>query len=256
MKAFRSVTVARGRARPRRRRHRPDHPEAVPEAHRAHRLRRVPLLRLAQGPGLRAEPAGGAGRAILLAGRELRLRLVARARAVGARRTTASRPSSRRRSATSSARTRSRSGCCRWSSRPSQVKELMERARARRGAHGRPRGADDRRRRRSRRFEIDPFVAPRAARGLDAIALTLQHDADIAAFEQRTRALVATTVALGRRGGVAFAGDLALRQIEELVEELAEPFVGQRAAVRAARGRRAACALAVGIDERSPTSCL
>ncbi len=31
---------------PRRRRHRPDHPQAVPQARRAHRLRRVPLLRL------------------------------------------------------------------------------------------------------------------------------------------------------------------------------------------------------------------
>ena len=40
---------ARGRPRPARRRHRPDHPEAVPQAHRAHRLRRVPLLRLAAG---------------------------------------------------------------------------------------------------------------------------------------------------------------------------------------------------------------
>ena len=36
-------------ARPRRRRHRPDHPQAVPQARRAHRLRRVPLLRLGQG---------------------------------------------------------------------------------------------------------------------------------------------------------------------------------------------------------------
>ena len=67
------------------RRHRPDHPEAVPEAHRAHRLRRVPLLRLAQGSGVRAEPAGGEGRANPDRRPELRLRLVARARAVGAR---------------------------------------------------------------------------------------------------------------------------------------------------------------------------
>ena len=38
-------------AGPRERRHGPDHPQAVPEAHRAHRLRRVPVLRLArQGP--------------------------------------------------------------------------------------------------------------------------------------------------------------------------------------------------------------
>ncbi len=32
-------------------RHRPDHPQAVPQAHRAHRLRRLPLLRLAPHPG-------------------------------------------------------------------------------------------------------------------------------------------------------------------------------------------------------------
>ena len=32
-------------------RHGPDHPQAVPQAHRAHRLRRLPLLRLAPHPG-------------------------------------------------------------------------------------------------------------------------------------------------------------------------------------------------------------
>ena len=47
----------RRRPRPAGRRHRPDHPEAVPEADRAHGLRRVPLLRLAPGSRLRAEPA-------------------------------------------------------------------------------------------------------------------------------------------------------------------------------------------------------
>ena len=45
----------RHRARPRRRRHRPDHPQAVPQAGRAHRLRRVPVLRL--GAGARLGPA-------------------------------------------------------------------------------------------------------------------------------------------------------------------------------------------------------
>ena len=44
---------------------------------------------------------------------QLRLRLVARARGLGARRTTASARSSRRRSPTSSAATRSAAGCCR-----------------------------------------------------------------------------------------------------------------------------------------------
>ena len=47
------ITIIAGRrssrARPRRRRHRPDHPQAVPQAGRAHRLRRVPLLRLGEG---------------------------------------------------------------------------------------------------------------------------------------------------------------------------------------------------------------
>ncbi|CAA9488447.1 MAG: 3-isopropylmalate dehydratase small subunit, partial [uncultured Solirubrobacteraceae bacterium] len=67
------------RARPRRRRHRPDHPQAVPQARGADRLRRVPVLRL--GAGARLEPAGQPDprrRA------ELRLRLQSRARAVGA----------------------------------------------------------------------------------------------------------------------------------------------------------------------------
>src|SRR5437763_1953428 len=72
------------RAGPRGRRHGPDHPEAVPEADRARRLRRVPLLRLGQGPGLRAEQAGRAGRADPDRGAQLRLRVVARARGVGA----------------------------------------------------------------------------------------------------------------------------------------------------------------------------
>ena len=98
--------VARGGARPARRRHRPDHPEAVPEADRAHRLRRVPLLRLAQGSRVRAEPAGGAGGADPAGRPQLRLRLVARARAVGARGLRLRGDRSRRRTATSSGRTR------------------------------------------------------------------------------------------------------------------------------------------------------
>ena len=66
-------------ARPRRRRHRPDHPEAVPEAGRAHRLRRVPLLRLDPRRRDRARAEPDPGRRA-----QLRLRLVARARALGA----------------------------------------------------------------------------------------------------------------------------------------------------------------------------
>ena len=67
------------RARPRRRRHRPDHPQAVPQAGRAHRLRRVPLLRLGEGARLGpAAPPDPRHR------QQLRLRLEPRARAVGA----------------------------------------------------------------------------------------------------------------------------------------------------------------------------
>ena len=43
-------------ARPRRRRHRPDHPERLAQAGRAHRLRRGPVLRVARELGLRAQP--------------------------------------------------------------------------------------------------------------------------------------------------------------------------------------------------------
>ena len=96
------------RARPRGRRHRPDHPQAVPQAGRAHRLRRVPLLRLEArgrlGPAAQPDPRHRP---------ELRLRLEPRARARGRSRTTASRPSSPPRSPTSSSTTARRSGCCR-----------------------------------------------------------------------------------------------------------------------------------------------
>ena len=68
------------RPEPRRRRHRPDHPQAVPQAGRADRLRRVPVLRLGQGAGLGpAQEPDPRRRA------QLRLRLEPRARAVGAR---------------------------------------------------------------------------------------------------------------------------------------------------------------------------
>ena len=98
----------RRRARPLRRRHRPDHPEAVPQADRAHRLRRVPLLRLVP---LRRDRARGAPDP----GHRAQLRLAAPRASTpsGRSRTTASTPSSRPRSRTSSIPTAPRTGCCR-----------------------------------------------------------------------------------------------------------------------------------------------
>jgi 3-isopropylmalate/(R)-2-methylmalate dehydratase small subunit len=43
------------------------------------------------------------------------------------------------------------------------------------------------------RFEMDPFVRHCLLNGLDSIAVTLQHEADIGAFEGRTTQPVATT---------------------------------------------------------------
>ncbi|HZP57330.1 MAG TPA: 3-isopropylmalate dehydratase small subunit [Dehalococcoidia bacterium] len=48
-----------------------------------------------------------------------------------------------------------------------------------------------------RHFEIDPFVRHCLLHGLDDISLTLQHDADIAAFEQRRPDLMPVTTAAG-----------------------------------------------------------
>ena len=75
-------------------RHGPDHPQAVPQAHRAHRLRRLPLLRLAPHPGRpRSRPARPQVRPQQPATRaqdphrrkELRLRQLPRARRLGSR---------------------------------------------------------------------------------------------------------------------------------------------------------------------------
>ena len=113
-------------ARRRERRHRPDRPGALPQGHRQGRARRgaLPRLavrggRLAQGPAAscstsprwpgRADPAGR---------RQLRRRLVARARAVGADRLGHPRDHLDVASPTSSAATASRTACCRSSSTP------------------------------------------------------------------------------------------------------------------------------------------
>ena len=75
-----------------RHRHRPDHPGALPQGHRQGRPRREPVRRLAlrrrrhAQARLRPQPARRAGRGGPAGRRQLRLRQLARARALGARR--------------------------------------------------------------------------------------------------------------------------------------------------------------------------
>ena len=83
---------ARGRAAGERHRHRPDHPGPLPQGHRQDRPRRQPVRRLALRRGrlgaarLRAQPARRERGGDPARRRQLRLRQLARARAVGARR--------------------------------------------------------------------------------------------------------------------------------------------------------------------------
>ena len=70
-------------ARPRRRRHRPDHPRQVPQAHRTYRLRTLRLRSLGQGPRLRHQSAPVRGRQRPPRRTQLRLRLLPRARRLG-----------------------------------------------------------------------------------------------------------------------------------------------------------------------------
>ena len=128
---------AGGAAGAARHRHRPDHPEAVPQAARPHRLRRRAVLRLAgrrrtarRAPtscsnqpryARRVDPAGR---------RQFRLRLVARARGLGAATTSASASCSRRGSPTSSRATRWPTACWRRASTSRLVAALAGRVEA------------------------------------------------------------------------------------------------------------------------------
>ena len=175
----------RGGARPGRRRHRPDHPEAVPEADRALRLRGVPVLRLDEGSGVRAAPARVRGCGDPRRRAQLRLRLLARARRLGARgrrlpvraraelrrhlpRRTRSSPGSRRsfssRATSTGSRRRSRS-----------ENELTVDLEALEISH--PDGLRV-------PFEFDPFARHMLLEGSTTSALTLKREERIAAFER------------------------------------------------------------------------
>ena len=93
MQPINTLTSHRRPAAAAQHRHRPDHPQAVPQAHRAHRLRRLPLLRLAlqlrhpdhvePQPRLRPQQARVQGLRDPHRRKELRLRQLARARCLG-----------------------------------------------------------------------------------------------------------------------------------------------------------------------------
>ena len=191
---------------PRRRRHGPDHPQAVPQARGAHGLRPVPLLRL--GPGARLGPARPTRSSST--GRELRLRLQPRARALGARGLRL--PRDHRPSFADIFS----SNCTKIGLLPIVLAPDEVQARGRRRAA--PRSTSPPRRSAGptasavARFEIDPEVKHRLLNGLDDIALTLQRDDEIAAYERdrercgpghdgrgdRSRAATIVTAARGR----------------------------------------------------------
>ncbi len=112
-------------ARPLRRRHRPDHPQRLAQAGRAHRLRQGPVLRVARRPRVRPQP-GAVRRGQHPRGRpQLRHRLQSGSTPCGRSWTTASRPWSRPASPTSSATTAPRTAWCRWSCRPRWPRQLL-----------------------------------------------------------------------------------------------------------------------------------
>ena len=138
-------------------------------------LRRVPLLRLDEGSRLRAAPARVRGRADPRRRAQLRLRLLARARGLGARGLRLPRRSSRRASATSSARTRSRPG-----SRRSSCREDAARTSSRRRVAARNELTVDLEALEITHpdglripFELDPYARETLIHGLDDIARTL-----------------------------------------------------------------------------------
>ena len=180
------------RDRPAGHRHRPDHPQAVPEADRAHRVRRVPVLRLATR---RARPAAARVRAERSRVRgcvdpahrtQLRLRLVARARRLGA----------------AGLRVRRRDRLVvrghlpdeRLQDRPGHDRAAGSRGEAPDRARRPGRGCRDERRPgathdhdpqgQTFEFEFDEATRTWLLHGLDEIALTLQHEDEIAAYER------------------------------------------------------------------------
>ena len=178
----------RQRARPRRRRHGPDHPQAVPQARRADRLRRSSCSTTGRRspagtcPRTRSSPPGRTSAAAPAASTRR-----------GRCRTTASARSCRRASPTSSSPTARRSGCSRSCCRTADVRALMAAGEAEVDLEALEVRFDGR----AVPFALDAERRRRLLEGLDDIALTLQQDDAIARFEaEREREGPVTTASV------------------------------------------------------------
>jgi 3-isopropylmalate dehydratase small subunit len=192
-----------GAARPRQRRHRRDHPQAVPEVDQAQRLRPQRLRRVALhrcrparrirqpsprplNPNFVLNQPRYQGAQILLT-RATSAAAVARARAVGAAGLRLSRVIGRA-SPTSSSTTASRTACCRSCCRPKSTRcsrrceatpgYRLTRSTCAAQAVIRPDG-------KSIAFQVDPFRKECLLNGWDDIGLTLRHADKIRAFEEK-----------------------------------------------------------------------
>ena len=179
-------------------RHRRDHPDQPPGRQLGARHARAmglhgPALQAGRigEPRVRAQPRALPRRADPAGRRQLRLRLLARGRGVGAARRWASAASSARASATSSSTTASRTACCRscstgrrWRASPARWRRARapaaSRSISRRWRSRRPRAS-------ATRSPWSPRAAQALLEGLDEIAMTLKRAAEIAAFQARDR---------------------------------------------------------------------
>ena len=178
----RTITLAHRGAAAHGHRHRPDHPGALPAHHVARGPGQAAVRRLAlPAPTARRNPdfvlnrADASGCAILVARTQFRLRLLARARALGAARLRHPRRHQHARSPTSSAPTRSRTAWCRWSWTSRRCDWLLanpgvERDHRHRDSHAQAA------RWTQREFPIEPFARYCLLHGVDQLGYLLANE--------------------------------------------------------------------------------
>ena len=169
-----------------RRGHRPDRPERRSQAHRADRLRTVPVLQLARRPGLHPQQARARGRGRPHRRPELRLWFQPRARALG-------HPGLRLRSRHSPVLRRHLQEQLRQDRSSGRRAAGRRRTEAPGDRPRRPGGAGSPWTSKARTvkapgieepFTFDNFARYRLLNGLDDIALTLTHEGDLEAYEK------------------------------------------------------------------------